>query len=147
LLAAGTGVLLVAGCGAPEEPPPDAELLGRMLALELALIEVYGAAGTRPAPALRRRVDEYAERLRGEGAARDLAPAPRESGGDPLEVALALERRLMAAGLDAVGDLRDDRRRELAATLTTAAAQHESLLLTRLGRDPLATAFPDGRAT
>ena len=38
LLAAGAGAgLVVAGCGAPEEPPPDAELLAPSLAAALAL--------------------------------------------------------------------------------------------------------------
>ncbi len=144
LLAAGAGALLAAGCGAPDEPPPDAELLGRMLVLEEALAGAYGAVGGRLGAALRSRARSHAERLRQAGAAGG-GPTPPAAGA-PLEAALSLERRALAAGLAAVGDLRDDGRRELAATVMTAAAQHESLLLARLGRDPLTTAFPDGRA-
>ena len=144
LLAAGAGALLAAGCGAPDEPPPDAELLGGCWCWRRRSPAPTARSAAASGAALRSRARSHAERLRQAGAAGRGPTPPAE--GAPLEAALSLERRALAAGLAAVGDLRDDGRRELAATVMTAAAQHESLLLARLGRDPLATAFPDGRA-
>jgi acyl CoA:acetate/3-ketoacid CoA transferase alpha subunit len=132
LAAAGAGALAAAGCGAPEEPPPDAELLGRVLALELALAEIHDGALAARARAAARRL--------GAAGAREAGGGVEIAGADPL----ALERRVMAACVEAVGALRDDGRRILAAELLTAAAQHESVLLARAGRDPLPTAFPGG---
>jgi phosphoribosylformimino-5-aminoimidazole carboxamide ribonucleotide (ProFAR) isomerase len=66
--------------------------------------------------------------------------------GDPLEAALALTQRAMAGYVDAVGLVRTPARRALAAELLTADAQNAAILLARLGRDPLESAFPDGRA-
>jgi hypothetical protein len=145
LAAAGAGALLAAGCGAPDEPPPDEELLGRALALELALAQAYGRTGGRAGRELATRARRHAGALRAAGA-REAGGVVEIVAGDPAEVALGLQRRAMAAYVDAVGDLRDDRRRLLAATLLTEGAQHASLLLARLGRDPLFTAFPDGSA-
>ena len=139
--AAGAGALLAAGCGAPEEPPPDAELLGALVPLELALADAYERAGGWPAEQLAPRARDNAQLLRELGA--------RESGGG-VEIAaadpLALERRVMRVCLDAIGVLRDDALRVVAAELLTHAAEGESVMLARAGGDPLATAFPDGRA-
>jgi len=141
LLAAGAGsALAVAACGAPEEPPPDAELLAPSLAAALALAAAYERRGDRTLAARER---EHAARLRAAGA-RAGAPAPVASGAGA-EPLLALERAAMRAHLDAAGRVRDLRTRTLAADLLSDAAQHESTLLARLHRDPLPTAFPDGR--
>jgi hypothetical protein len=51
----------------------------------------------------------------------------------------------MRAHVRAVGLLRSGPSRALTAELLADDAQHASLLLARLGRDPLPTAFPDGR--
>jgi hypothetical protein len=140
LAAAGAGALLAAGCGAPDEPPPDAELLGPLVPLQLALADAYERLGGWPAEHLAPRARANAERLRELGA--------RESGGAGSAAAdpLALERRVMAACLEAVGVLRADELRVAAAELLMQAAEGESVLLARAGRDPLPSAFPDGRA-
>jgi hypothetical protein len=141
LAAAGAGALAAAGCGAPEEPPPDAELLAPALAAALALADAYDALGARKLAARER---EHAQRLRAAGAhAGAPKPAAKASG---LEGALELERAAMRANLDAAGLVRDLDTRALTAALLSDDAQHESALLARLKRNPIPTAFPDGRA-
>ena len=71
LLLAGAG-LVVAGCGAPEEPPPDAELLAPSLAAALALADAYERAGGRIGRELAARERGHVERC----AARARGPAP-----------------------------------------------------------------------
>jgi hypothetical protein len=137
--AAGAGAL--AGCGAPEEPPPDAELLAPSLAAALALAGAYDQLGERRLAARER---EQAGRLRAAGA-RSGAPAPAATASG-LTGALELERAAMRANLDAAGLVRDLNTRALAAALLSDNAQHESALLARLKRDPIPSAFPDGRA-
>jgi hypothetical protein len=142
LAAAGAGLLL-GGCGAPAEPPPDAELLGPPLAAELGLVDAYERLGGSLGDALAAQARRHVARLRAAGAAPRPAAAARS--GDPEEAALALAQGAMAAHVHAVGLLRSGARRTLAAELLTADAQHAAILLGRLGRDPIATAFPDGR--
>ena len=144
LVAAGAGVLL-AGCGAEAEPvPPDAELLGAVLAAERALAGAYALLEGRTGGVLAARARSHAARLEQAGA--DPAPAPASPAGEPLEAALALQRRSMAACVSAVGVVRSPAGRTLAADVLTAGAQHAAILLTRLGRDPVPTAFPRGQA-
>ena len=143
LLTAGAALAL-AGCGAPEQPPADAELLAPSLAAALALAAAYERAGGRLGRELAAREREHAERLRAAGAAAG-GPAPAAAGGTPLEAALALERAAMRAHVRAVGLVRARRVREVTAEVLAEDARHASLLLARLGRDPLPTAFPDGR--
>jgi len=139
LLAAG-GAVLLAGCGADAEPPPpDAELLGAVLAYERALASAYERVPGRVGRELGARADALATRLAAAGA----RPAAPPDGDEPL----GLERGCMAATLTAIGLLRDASARDLAADAMTASAQHAAILLDRAGRDPLETPFPDGRAT
>jgi len=143
LLAAGAGLAL-AGCGSQEhERPPDAELLAPSLAAALALADAYERAGGRLGRDLAEREREHAERLRAAGA-RGGAPAPEAPGGRPIEAALALEQAAMRAHVHAVGLVRSGNR-GLVAELLADDARHATELLGRLGRDPLPTAFPDGR--
>ena len=142
LLAAGA-VAGLAGCGAPEGPPPDAELLGSSLAAALALAEAYERAGGKLGRALAAREREHAERLRAAGAAAG-AKGP-EAAGPPLEAALALEQAALRAHVRAVGLVRALPSRTLVAELMADDARHVTVLRSRLGRDPVATAFPDGR--
>ena len=143
LLAAGVA-LGVAGCGAPEEPPPDAELLAPSLAAAVALAAAYERAGGRLGRELAARERAHADRLRAAGASTGGAVAAA-GGGAPLQSALGLERAAMRAHVRAVGLLRSQGSRALTAELLADDAQHASLLLARFGRDPLPTAFPDGR--
>ncbi len=145
LLLAGAGAgLAVAGCGAPEvEHPPDAELLAPSLAAALALEGAYERAGGRLGRELAGREREHARRLRAAGA-REGAAAPEAPGGAPWEAALALEQTAQRAHVHAVGLVRGANRR-LVAELLADAARHTAELRSRLGRDPLPTAFPDGR--
>ncbi len=143
LLVAGAG-LAVAGCGAPDdEVPPDAELLAPSLAAALALVETYERVGGRAGRALAARERDHAERLRAAGA-RGGAAAPEAPGGSPLAAALALEQAAMRAHVHAVGLVRGANRR-LAAELLADDARHLNAVQALLGRDPLPTAFPDGR--
>ena len=146
LLLAGAGAgLALAGCGNPEEePPPDAELLAPSLAAALALTDAYERAGGRIGRVLGKREREHARRLRAAGA-RDGARAPSPGAGAPLEAALALEQAALRAHVRAVGLVRALPARTLAAELLADDARHATELLRRLGRDPLPTAFPDGR--
>jgi hypothetical protein len=143
LFAAGGAGILIAGCGADAEPPPsDAALLGGILVFERALVRAYARVPARLGRELGTRAAGLESRLRAAGASsREDLPAD----GNPLEAALALERRCMGATLAAIGSAREPAHRDLAAEVMTAAAQHAAILLDRLGRDPLETPFPDGR--
>jgi hypothetical protein len=140
--AAGAGALLAAGCGAPEEPPPDAELLAPSLAAALALASAYERLGGRLGRELAAVEREHADRLRAAGA-RHGAAQPAATGG-ALEAAMSLERTAMRANVDATGLVRDLRTRLLTAELLSEDAQHVSALLAQAHRDPLPNAFPDG---
>ena len=141
LATAGAGALAAAGCGARPEPPPDAELLAPPLAAALALASAYDALGERALAAVER---THARKLRAAGA-REGARAPvTEASGK--EGALELERASMRALVDAVGLVRDLRTRVLVADLLGDDAAHESRLLAELHRNPIPSAFPDGRA-
>ena len=142
LLAAGA-MLSLAGCGAPDEPPSDADLLAPSLAAALALASAYERAGGRIGRALAAREREHAQRLRAAGA-RDGARAPAASGG-PFEAALALEQAALRAHVRAVGLVRALPARTLAADLLAADARHVMVLRELLGLDGLPSAFPDGR--
>ena len=137
-------VLGLAGCGAPEEPPPDAELLAPSLAAALALAGAYERAGGRIGRALAAREREHADRLRAAGA-RAGAKAPEAPDGAPLEAALALEQAAMRAHVRAVGLVRALPARTLTAELLADDARHVTVLRERLGLVGLAGAFPDGR--
>ena len=142
LVAAGAGVL-AGGCGAPEPIPPDSELLGAVLAVERALIAAYARVEGPTGRRLADRARDHAARLAQAGASPPGEPAEPE--GDPLVAALALQRRSVGACLTAVGLVRAPAGRALVADILTAGAQHAVVLRSRLGRDPLPTAFPDGR--
>ena len=137
-------VLGLAGCGAPEEPPPDADLLAPSLAAALALADAYERAGGRIGRQLAAREREHAERLRAAGAAGDAARL-QVPGGAPLEAALALEQAALRAHVHAVGLVRAPGARSLAAALLADDARHVTVLRGRLGLAEPASAFPDGR--
>jgi len=145
LLAAGAGAgLVVAGCGAPEEPPPDAELLAPSLAAALALADAYERAGGRIGRELGARERGHAERLRAAGA-RSGARAPSAGAGAPLEVALRLEQAALRAHVHAIGLVRALPARTLLAELMADGARHTLVLHDKVGGSTIPTAFPDGR--
>ena len=143
LLAAGAALGL-AGCGAPEEPPPDADLLAPSLAAALALVDVYERAGGRIGRALAARERDHAERLRAAGA-RSGAAAPEAPGGEPLAAALQLERGAMRSHVRAVGLVRAPDARSAAAAVLADDARHVMVLRERLRLGGVPSAFPDGR--
>jgi len=144
LVAAGAGALL-AGCGR-EEPAAEreADVLSRVLAIELALVEAHSALDGGEATEHRDHVTALERAIREAGGARAPRPAAVPSG-DPTEAALELERRAMAACVDAFGRVSRGPRRATLAELLSADAAHAALLLDALGRDPLERAFADGR--
>jgi hypothetical protein len=145
LLAAGAGAgLVVAGCGAPEEPPPDAELLAPSLAAALALAGAYERAGGRVGRELAGRAQGHVRRLRDAGA-KAGALAPRPGVGEPLEGAVALERAALRAHVHAVGLVRRLPTRTLLAELMADSARHLLVLRSEVGGTSIPTPFPDGR--
>jgi len=143
LLLAGAG-LVVAGCGAPEEPPPDAELLAPSLAAALALADAYERAGGRIGRELGARERGHVERLRGAGA-RAGARAPAAGAGAPLEGALRLEQAALRAHVQAIGLVRALPTRTLLAELMADGARHTLILRDKVGGSSIPSAFPDGR--
>ena len=142
LVAAGAGVLLV-GCGADAEPrPADAELLGAVLALERALVArlraVPGALGRDLGAARERR----SRRACATPALRRRMPFAPGSG---VEAALSWSAAAWAPRSPRSGSCARPAIVTLTADAMKASAQHAAILLDRLGRDPLETAFPDGR--
>jgi hypothetical protein len=148
LLGAGAlGALAVAGCGneAPKAPTGGhAAVLGTLLAAQRVLADAWqhvdrdvaarerahvsaltaaGAASDRPAPGA---VERAARRVR--------SPGDREA-------LLAAERAAGAALLTALPEVHNANSRALVMSQYAASAQHASLLLTALGRDPLPDAF------
>jgi len=145
LLGAGAAAgLALAGCGvSDDEPPPDAELLAPSLAAALALVDAYERIGGRLGRELGAREREHVQRLRAVGVSKAEAPAELLSG-PLLQQALALEQTAMRAHVRAVGLVRGAPNRALAAELLADDARHESELRSRMGHEPLPSAFPDG---
>ena len=147
LVAAGAGVLL-GGCGAPDEPPPDATLLRESAGAERDLADAYQRLGGELGDALSARARRNAERLQGLLGGKDGAPtrlSAQPVGGDPERRALDATRRAMRVHVRAVGLLRTSAHRVAVADVLTDDAQHDAVLSARFGGDALASAFPDGR--
>jgi hypothetical protein len=170
LLGAGAaGALAAAGCGARGAAPPrggDAGVLAGLLAVERELVGAWGAlarlegAHGQTARAVLAHEHAHVARLEAElraaAAGATVAPAPAPlrraarmaaaaaaSGDGPaaLRAALALERQAAGAYIAALPRLRTPARRSLAMALGASEAQHESVVLAALGRDPLPDAF------
>ena len=145
LLAAGAAAGLgVAGCGAADEPPPDAELLAPSLAAARALAAAYEQAGGRVGRELAGRAQKHVRQLRDAGAKAGARP-PRPGIGEPLEGALALERAALRAHVHAVGLVRGLPTRTLLGELMADSARHLLVLRGEVGGSSIPTAFPDGR--
>ncbi len=137
LLAAG-GAAVLAGCG-----PPDKRVHSSAEVLESqrrAAQELTAAFAGLP-DADRARVAKLAARAAARaarlGAERPAAPAPTT-----LDDVLKAEQAALRAHVAGVGQTTDVSLRTLLAGLVADGAQDLSSLLGKLGRDPLATAFP-----
>jgi len=138
LLGAGAGAAAaLAGCGErTPAAPPEADVLARLLAADLAAVAAY--RGVRGAGALERAARARVDALRSAGARRPVAAA----GPAGVQAALAAERAGLAAYVQALPDLRGAALRRLGAAGVAATATSEAELLERLGRDPSPAAFP-----
>jgi hypothetical protein len=169
LLGAGAaGALAAAGCGERSPQPPlggDAGVLAGLLTVERSLVGawaavagLHGAAGATGRAVLaheRAHAARLERELRGAGAATPpAAPAALGEAADAVAAAaragdgkgalratLLLERRAGESYLAALALLRSPDRRALAMALYASEAQHGSVVLAALGRDPLPDAF------
>jgi hypothetical protein len=141
LLGAGA-VALVAGCGPPEEPEiVPSEVLSDQLRVSSEALAAYEGVD-----------DVGPERGFAVARVRQLAAAVRSAGGtvEPgrvaprtgLEEALAGERRALEAHVAAIGLLGEREWREMFGEFIAGSARNEASLRTKLGRQPLETAFP-----
>jgi hypothetical protein len=160
--------LAAAGCGNRERPRPaggDAGVLAGLLAVERELVEAWDAVAAIDAPerALvvavlaheRAHAARLAVELQRAGNARvPAAAAPvrraadavraRAAAGDvtgALDAAVGLERAAGAVHVAALGQLSHPDRRVLAMALSASEAQHASVALAALGRDPIPDPF------
>jgi prophage DNA circulation protein len=148
LLGAGAlGALALAGCGDRSASPPrggDPAVLGTVLAVQRAL----AGAWERVDPAVAEKLHGHVAALQEAGAAPGrAAPADvqravaRVHGSGDRAALLEAEKGAGAALLSALPQVRGASARELVMSLYAAGAQHASLLLIDLGRDPLPDAF------
>jgi rubrerythrin len=169
LLGAGVaGALVAAGCGDRDPKPAaggDAGVLAGLLAVERELVTAWGAVAeigagkgdTARAVLAHERAHErrLEAELRAAGGAtvpaasaavRDAAAGVRRlaAGGDgtgALQAALLLERQAAGAYLEALPAVRDPARRALVMEIGAIEAEHGSVVLAALGREPLPDAF------
>ncbi len=149
--------------GPDESDQADVEILNAALDLELMTIAAYKAGAARlkgSALALGKRfLDQEQAHADGLSSAIEAAdgtpnsakasydlPAMRTQA-DVLRFALDLENTAIAAYIDALPKFSDGDLRATAASIITNEAEHLSLLLDALGRDPTPSAFVTGRAS
>jgi hypothetical protein len=157
---------VAAGCGDRTPAAPaggDAGLLAGLVAVERELVRAWTAASSLPGDegATARAVLAHERvHMRELQAAlgRTAKPATAPGGvsgaarrvriqagaGDArgaMDAALSLEREAQVAYLDTLTKLRDPDRRALVMAIGAAEAQHASVVLAALGRDPLPDAF------
>jgi len=148
LLGAGAlGALALAGCGDRDPKPPrggDAAVLGGILATQRSLAGGWQHVD----PAVAERARAHAAQLTAAGAdaggavpAAVAQPVARVRSREDREALLEAERANARALLAALPRLRSPDARELAMSLYATSAQHASILLAGLGRDPLPDAF------
>jgi hypothetical protein len=142
LLASGS-VALLAGCGATKARGEDtATLLAQQL--QAAQVTAAAFAGLRGVEGLRARARARVRRLEAalRAAGGQPRPEPDAAASSSLALALDAESAALRAHVAATGRTFDRSVRALLADLVVDTAQDEALLARRLGRDPLATAFP-----
>ena len=149
VLAAG---LAVAGCGGgPDEPAefdqarnPESQRMGDIEILGFVLTEkrvVLAAASEVPEIAAHER--EHVARL--EREIRGLKGKPPAAGETRRLDLIAAEENFIAAAIDALPKLADERRRALLAAMMTADAGHVAFLRARADEEPVTDAFVYGR--
>jgi rubrerythrin len=168
--AAGACAVLLGGCtddtknpvkGPDESDLADVEILNAALDLELRTVEAYkvGAGRLRGARLAIVKVFLEQEQAHADGlgtAIKDLGGTPNRAKSaydfpplrteaDVLRFALDLESTAIASYIDALPKLSDADLRATAASIITNEAEHMSVLLDALGRDPVPAAFVTGR--
>lgn len=141
----------------------DVELLNAALDLELMVVAAYKAGAARlQGSALQigklflEQEQEHADGLA--SAIKDADGTPNHakssydfpvlrSQADALRFAVDLENTAIAAYIDALPKLSDTDLRATAASIITNEAEHLSVLLDALGRDPVPSAFVTGRTS
>ncbi len=169
---AGSCAVLLAACsddtknpveGPDESDLADVEILNGALDLELMAVAAYkaGAAKLRGERLQLVKVflEQEQEHADGLGAAiKDFDGQPNRAKADydfpvlrteadVLRFAIDLENTAIAAYIDALPKLSDRDLRATAASIITNEAEHVSILLDSLGRDPVPSAFVNGRAS
>lgn len=149
--------------GPDESDQADVELLNAALDLELMVVAAYKAGAARlQGSALQTgklflaQEQEHADGLA--SAIKDADGTPNRakssydfpvlrSQADALRFAVDLENTAIAAYIDALPKLSDSDLRATAASIITNEAEHLSVLLDALGRDPTPSAFVTGRTS
>lgn len=169
---AGASVVLLAACsddtkspvrGPDESDLADVEILNGALDLELMAVAAYkaGAAKLRGERLgiVKVFLEQEQEHADGLGAAiKDFEGQPNRAKNaydfpllrtesDVLRFAVDLENTAIAAYIDALPKLSDRDLRATAASIITNEAEHVSILLDSLGRDPVPSAFVNGRVS
>jgi len=169
---AGGSAMFLAACtddtknpvtGPDESDQADVEILNAALDLELMVVAAYKAGAAQlkgNALALSKLfLEQEQEHVDGlSSAIRDADGTPNRaksdypfpslrSQADVLRFAVDLENTAIAAYIDALPKLSDGDLRATAASIITNEAEHLSLLLHALGRDPTPSAFVTGRTS
>ncbi len=170
---AGGSVMFLAACtddtknpvkiGPDESDEADVEILNAALDLELQTIAAYKAGAIHlKGDALQigklflEHEQEHADGLAQAIKSLDGRPNRAKAGydfptlrsqADVLRFAVDLENTAIAAYIDALPKFSDSDLRATAASIITAEAEHLSVLLDALGRDPMPSAFVTGRAS
>jgi len=133
------GGALLGGCGAEEagrEPPSDAEVLGRLLRLELAAgAAVIGVAG---AELIARQDALHARRLAAASGAQGREPA---AAAQDAATALARKQEALFAYVEALPLLVDPELRVLVMQIAGSEAEHLAALRLATGKDPIPDPF------
>ena len=169
---AGASAVFLAACsddtknpvkaGEDESDQADVEILNSALDLELMAVAAYKAGAARLRGERLAIVKVFLEQE--QEHADGLAAAVRDADGKPnraksaydfpalrsesdvLRFAIDLENTAIAAYIDALPKLSENDLRATAASIITNEAEHVSVLLDALGREPVPAAFVTGRA-
>jgi rubrerythrin len=169
---AGASAVLLAACsddtknpvktGPDESDMADVEILNGALDLELMAVAAYKAGAAKMkgsvlqlAKVLLEQEQDHADGLAAAIKDADGSPNRAKSSydfpvlrtqGDALRFAVDLENTAIAAYIDALPKLSLVDLRSTAASIITNEAEHLSVLLDALGRDPVPSAFVTGKA-